>query len=106
MMGLPGPVRAAVDAANRGDERAFLDCFTPDGVVDDWGHEYEGRPEIQRWSAREFVGVRVTLEILAVEVASNLTTVTARVGGLGFNGLSHFAFTIAGDRVARMTIRA
>ena len=34
------------------------------------------------------------------------TTVTATVGGDGFNGPSHFTFAVSGDRVARMTIRA
>jgi hypothetical protein len=34
------------------------------------------------------------------------TIVTAQVGGNGFNGPSHFSFRVAGDRVARMTIRA
>ena len=34
---LPTPVRAAIDAANANDTDAFLACFPPDGVVDDWG---------------------------------------------------------------------
>ncbi|MET0206108.1 MAG: nuclear transport factor 2 family protein, partial [Thermoleophilaceae bacterium] len=34
------------------------------------------------------------------------TTVTATVGGDGFNGPSHFTFVIDGDHVTRMTIRA
>jgi hypothetical protein len=32
--------------------------------------------------------------------------VTLQVSGNGFNGPSHFTFRLAGDRVARMTIRA
>ena len=34
------------------------------------------------------------------------TVVSAQVGGNGFNGPSHFAFRVSGDRVSRMTIRA
>jgi len=34
------------------------------------------------------------------------TVVTAQVGGSGFNGPSHFGFTVDGDKVSRMTIRA
>jgi hypothetical protein len=33
-------------------------------------------------------------------------TITAQVGGHGFNGPSHFTFATAGDKVSRMTIRA
>ena len=39
---LPDPVRALIDAANANDRAAFLDTFTPDGVVDDWGREFVG----------------------------------------------------------------
>jgi hypothetical protein len=31
---------------------------------------------------------------------------TAQVGGSGFNGPSQFTFTVDGERVSRMTIRA
>jgi hypothetical protein len=42
---------------------------------------------------------------LARFTATGAVTVAAQVGGDGFNGPSHFAFELAGDRVARMTIR-
>jgi hypothetical protein len=106
MNGLPDPVSAELDAANRGDERSFLDRFTPDGVVDDWGREFKGRAQIHKWSAREFIGVNVTLDVVGVDSEGAVTTVTANVGGDGFNGPSHFTFVVAGDRIARMTIRA
>lgn len=106
MNDLPDPVAAALAAANANDTDAFLACFTPDGVVDDWGREFRGPDEIRGWSDREFIGVRVSLDVTDVENTSSATTVTATVGGDGFNGPSHFTFEIDGDRVARMTIRA
>jgi hypothetical protein len=98
---LPPPVQAILTAANAGDTAGFLACFTPNGVVDDWGREFRGAEAIQGWSDAEFIGVNVTLAVTAVE-----TTVTADVGGDGFNGPSHFSFQVQGDLVARMTIRA
>jgi hypothetical protein len=103
---LPAPVGSAIDAANRGDTEAFLACFTPDGVVDDWGREFRGPAEITGWSDKEFIGVEVSLAVEKVETAGDDTTVAAQVGGKGFNGPSHFTFRVAGDRVSRMTIRA
>ena len=41
MNDLPRPVAAALEAANANDTAAFLACFTPDGVVDDWGREFQ-----------------------------------------------------------------
>ena len=105
-MNLPDPVRTAIDAANGGDTAAFLAAFAPDGVVDDWGREFRGPDAIAGWSDKEFIGVDVSLAVEAVETAGADTTVTAQVGGSGFNGPSHFTFTVDGDRVSRMTIRA
>ena len=106
MNDLPQPVAALIEAANANDTDAFLASLAPDAVVDDWGREFRGPDEIRGWSDREFIGVDVSLEVTAVEQSDGATTVTATVGGRGFNGPSHFTFDVDGDRVARMTIRA
>jgi ketosteroid isomerase-like protein len=106
MNDLPDPVAAALDAANANDTAAFLACFTPDGVVDDWGREFRGPDEIRGWSDREFIGLHVSLDVTDVKRESGATTVAATVGGDGFNGPSHFTFHVEGDGVARMEIRA
>jgi hypothetical protein len=103
---LPDPVNAAVEAANANDTDAFLACFTRDGVVDDWGREFRGAEAIRGWSDREFIGVHVSLDVTEVEQNDGATTVTATVGGDGFNGPSHFTFDVDGDHINRMTIRA
>ena len=97
-------VRTLIDAANAGDIDAFLAGFTTDGVVDDWGREFRGAERIRSWSDAEFIGKRVTLEVTGVRTEDDTTTVSARVGGDGFNGPSDFAFTVAGDRIALMRI--
>jgi hypothetical protein len=102
---LPSPVEALLEAANNGDSAAFLDTFTTDGVVDDWGREFRGRTAIEGWSQKEFIGVRVTLRPAEVVENGGEWTVTATVGGDGFNGPSHFSFQVEGTLVKRMTIR-
>ena len=103
---LPRPVAAALAAANSHDIAAFLACFTPNGVVDDWGREFLGPDAIRAWSDSEFIGVHVSLDLTGVERDGDAITVAANVGGDGFNGPSHFTFQIDGERVSRMTIRA
>lgn len=105
-MELDPAVQALLDAANKGDLPAFLAGFTDDGVVDDWGREFRGATRIKDWSDAEFLGRQVSLAVKQVEQQDGETVVTAQVGGKGFNGPSHFAFRVDGDRVSRMTIRA
>ena len=102
---LPESVARLLQAANDHDTDAFLASFTGDGVVDDWGREFAGADAIAGWSDKEFIGVDVTLEVVAVTTEGETTTVEAQVGGSGFNGPSHFSFAVRGGRVARMTIR-
>jgi hypothetical protein len=106
MSDLPEPVARALAAANANDTEAFLACFRRDGVVDDWGREFRGPAEIRGWSDREFIGVRVSLDVTGIEERDGAATVTATVGGEGFNGPSHFTFLVHLDHVTRMTIRA
>jgi hypothetical protein len=106
---LPAPVRAALNAVGAGDVDAFLACFPDDGVVDDWGRHFRGHEAIRRWSDREFIGVHVTLAVTQTtthHAHADEVTVTAEVGGDGFNGPSHFTFRTAGAHVERMTISA
>jgi hypothetical protein len=102
---LPAPVQTVIDAANKNDSDAFLDVFTQEGVVDDWGREFRGRAAIKGWSDKEFIGVHVSLKVTEVAEQAGEWTVTATVGGDGFNGPSHFMFRVDGSQVARMTIR-
>ena len=102
---LPEPVARLLEAANDHDTHAFLAGFTEDGVVDDWGREFAGADAIRGWSDKEFIGVDVTLGVVGVTTEGDTTTVEAQVGGSGFNGPSHFAFTVRDGLVARMTIR-
>lgn len=104
MTTLPPVVQQAIDTANAGDVDAFLALFADDGAVDDWGRVFRGHQAIRSWSDKEFIGVRVSLEVTGARRSGATTTVSAQVGGDGFNGPSHFAFTVDGDRVTSMRI--
>jgi hypothetical protein len=102
----PAPVAALLEAANANDTEAFLATFVEGAVVDDWGREFAGTDAIKAWSDREFIGKHVSLKIDVIQQQRDLTVVTARVRGDGFNGPSHFSFLMEGELVSRMTIRA
>ncbi|BBA99880.1 hypothetical protein RVR_6698 [Actinacidiphila reveromycinica] len=101
---LPIPVAAALEAADAGNTEDFLAAFAPDGAVDDWGRVFRGHDAIRQWSDAEFIGKQVTLRVTGTRTDDGTTTVSTRVGGNGFNGLSDFAFTVSGDHVELMRI--
>lgn len=105
MTELPEPVARLLDAANDHDTDAFLASFTEDGVVDDWGREFAGSAAIREWSDREFIGADVIVTVTGTATHEDETAISAEVGGKGFNGPSHFTFTLGDGLVSRMTIR-
>src|SRR3954447_18700213 len=102
---IPEPVARLLEAANDHDTEAFLASFTDEGVVDDWGREFVGAEAMRGWSDREFIGVEVVLEVTGPTSSGDETTISAEVGGRGYNGPSHFTFAVRDGLVARMTIR-
>ncbi|MEV2246412.1 nuclear transport factor 2 family protein [Streptomyces sp. NPDC049970] len=105
---LPPVVDAFLDAANAHDTDAWLRTFTPDGAVDDWGRVLSGHDAVRAWSDAEFIGARVTLDVTEVATGPGDADVTvlAQVGGDGFNGPSHFTFTVQEGLISLMRITA
>jgi hypothetical protein len=101
----PEPVARLLAAANSYDTNAFLASFTADGVVDDWGRQFTGAASIREWSDGEFIGANVVLAVTGIATTGDRTTISAEVGGDGYNGPSHFTFRTRDNLVARMTIR-
>lgn len=102
---IAGPVAAFVAAINRHDEDAFLDAFTQEGSVDDWGRIFTGRDAIKRWSDKEFIGAKGTMTPEQVFEEARQTVVIAAWRSNWANGRSRFAFQVEGDKIKRMTIR-
>jgi ketosteroid isomerase-like protein len=101
---LPEAVRRVVEATNAGDSAAFVDAFTEDGFVDDWGRMFTGRDEIGRWNDAENIGVHARFRVQEVSVDGDMVVARLAVTGGGFNGPSTFTFEVAGDRVRSMRI--
>src|SRR5699024_3090217 len=102
---IPEPVASFLERVNAHDEQAFLDAFTADGAVDDWGRTFTGREQIKTWSDKEFIGARGTLAVEEVSVAEGTVTVVGDWRSNYANGRSKFVFDLDGDKLAKMTIR-
>ncbi|WP_137824792.1 nuclear transport factor 2 family protein [Brevibacterium sp. 2SA] len=102
---IPHPVAGFIEIVNAHDAQGFLDSFTDDAFVDDWGRTFTGRDEIKGWSDREFIGSQGTLTPEEVDVDGNAVTVIGDWRSNHANGRSSFTFTTSGDKLTSMTIR-
>ncbi|MBW8909391.1 MAG: nuclear transport factor 2 family protein [Mesorhizobium sp.] len=103
-MTTPDPIRRFVEATNAGDTQAFLDTFTDDAFLSDWGRDFRGRDGISRWNQSDNIGVQSNLRIVHVAERDSIYHARVAVTGNGFNGEGDMAFTLDGDRIARLVI--
>ncbi|GAB3256236.1 nuclear transport factor 2-like protein [Chitinimonas naiadis] len=101
---LPHPLTTFLDAINRNDTQAFLAHFPANGVVDDWGTRYQGHASILGWSAREFIGANVNLQVTSISQQGSEFSILADVGGRGYTGPSRFVLDFENDKVREMRI--
>lgn len=101
---IPEPVGSFIEIVNRHDEDAFLSAFADGGAVDDWGRTFTGRDEIKRWSDKEFIGSQGVLTPEEVFEEDGELVVVGDWRSNYANGRSKFAFTVDGDKIAKMTI--
>jgi SnoaL-like protein len=103
---LPAPIQAFVDTTNRADVEGFLEVFTPDATLDDWGRTFTGLEGIARWNRTDNIGKQSRFGVLAVAPGPEADSyvVTLRVTGSGFNGSSPITFQLREDRIARIVI--
>jgi hypothetical protein len=103
-MTIPDPIRHFLEATNAGDTEAFLDTFTSDASLSDWGRSFQGREQIAGWNQSDNIGVQSHLRIVRIAAAEGTYRVRIAVTGNGFNGEGDMTFTLDGDRIASLVI--
>ena len=102
---LPKPV-SDYFAADAADGDAVAKCFAVDAVVIDEKHAHRGREAITRWKTEASAKYDYTSEPVAIENHDGRIVVTAHVTG-NFPGSRvdlRYAFTLAGNEIARLEI--
>lgn len=106
MIDTPTAIRRFIDATNSADTAAFLDSFTADATLNDWGREFAGRAGIASWNETDNIGVRAHFELVAIAhgTSEHAFVATLTVTGDGYNGTGPMTFVLDGDRIAVLTI--
>ena len=105
-METPIAVRRMIEATNAGDSDAFVDAFTDDAYLEDWGREFRGRTGVARWNESDNIGKNAHFEATGTVERDGGYIVTLVVTGDGFNGTSDIAFEVEDERISSMIISA
>jgi hypothetical protein len=103
---LEPPIRAMIDATNRGDRDALLAAFADDATLIDFGRTFAGKTEIARWDGNENIGVQSRISVTSVARSKGRVSVDITVTGNGYNGDGSFRFDLEGDRITHLLITA
>lgn len=105
MTALPAPIQRMIDATNAADVEAFVNTFTDDAYLEDWGRTFRGTAGIRSWNETDNIGKHAHFQPLNVRVDGADTVVALRVSGGGYNGTSDIRFQVVDDRISSMVIR-
>ena len=101
---LPSPVQAMIDAINAADTEAFVNAFSSEGFVSDWGTVKAGPEGVRSWAGSDAIGAGARMTVLSASTEGDTTRVRFGWSSSVFNGESDGIFVVDGDRLASFTI--
>jgi hypothetical protein len=102
---LDPPIRAVIDAINRGDGKGLVAAFAKNGAVNDWGELHNGAGEIRKWDAREGTGKKIKLRVTGVSrLGGEILVLVEITNAEGEKSSGTYAFRLAGGKVASMEV--
>jgi uncharacterized protein (TIGR02246 family) len=107
---MPGVIVDLINASNKPDPAAYIDCFAEDAVVLDEGQERRGKAAIKKWSDEYHFGAHVTMEARVVRRDNDEIIVTCKLDGdydrtgLPDPLLLDYHFRIKNDKIIGLTI--
>ncbi|ALB29505.1 ketosteroid isomerase [Companilactobacillus heilongjiangensis] len=102
---LPVAITNFIKATNNADSTGFVNLFTNDAVLNDWGTEYNGPAEIAKWNQTDNIGKKSHFELVdAKQNPDDSWIVNLEVSGNGFNGTSPFKMLVMGDQLKGVQI--
>jgi hypothetical protein len=107
---LPTPVSEYVEASNTFDGERLIATFAGDAMVNDARREFWGIDAIKRWSDKEIIGDKVTMDVRGVKQHYGDLIVSAVMDG-DFDKtnlpdelvLTHY-FTVRDDKIVSLVI--
>lgn len=103
---VPTAVRAFIDATNRADSDAFVDAFTEDAHLYDYGREFHGHAGVRDWNRTDNIGVQAHFDLVDATAgdAEDAYVVTLKVTSHRYNGTGPMTFRLRDGLIADLRI--
>ncbi|NKQ28844.1 nuclear transport factor 2 family protein [Streptomyces galbus] len=103
---VPTAVRAFIDATNRADSDAFVDAFTEDAHLYDYGREFHGHASVRDWNRTDNIGVQAHFDLVDATAgdAEDAYVVTLKVTSHRYNGTGPMTFRLRDGLIADLRI--
>lgn len=102
---LPAAITNFINTTNNADSTGFVQLFTADAVLNDWGTEYHGPVGIGKWNQTDNIGKQAHFELVDfTQNDDDSWTVNLAVTGNGFNGTSPFKMVVVKDQLQSVQI--
>lgn len=101
---LEPPIKAVIDATNRGDAQGFTNAFAKDATLSDWGEVHTGRKEIGAWDKANNTGRRAKIAVTGVSRVAGEVLVLVRVTRDDETEPATWGFRLDGRTVASLDV--
>ncbi|MFT8917558.1 MAG: nuclear transport factor 2 family protein [Oenococcus sp.] len=108
MTAIPQAIHSFITATNEANDTAFVNAFTPDAYLEDWGRVFSRHNGVASWNRSDNIGKHSHFDFVSIKDGSKSDEyiVTLKVTGGGYNGTSDMVMTVAGDKISRLIISA
>jgi ketosteroid isomerase-like protein len=103
---IPTAIRDFIETTNRGDSAAFVDTFTPDATLNDWGTEFHGRDAISGWNETDNIGVQAHFDVVELKPTGRPGSfvATLTVTSNKHSGTGPMTFVVEGGKIRSLEI--
>lgn len=100
---LPPAIECFISSTDIGDTNGFIECFTPDAVIVDWGR-FESHQGVAPWDKADNAGAQSRIDPIAIKPSKRGYLLTAKVSGNGHNGVGNLYFETSNGKIAALVI--
>lgn len=103
---VPAAIQQFVDATNKADAESFVDAFTSDAFLEDWGRKFHGHEGVLSWNETDNIGVGANFTVKGIKPGKGADNyvLTLGVKSNRFNGTGTMTIDLREGKIASLVI--